>query len=66
LDQSKDADLDWHEAMVNAIIDIFGMTYEESFTYFKRLENLENQAHQRSSSGYTTKIIKKEFLLPVV
>jgi hypothetical protein len=27
--------------MVNAIIDIFEMTYEESVSYFKRLENLE-------------------------
>jgi hypothetical protein len=32
---------EWHEAMVNANIDIFEMTYEESVSYFKRLENLE-------------------------
>jgi hypothetical protein len=32
---------EWHEAMVNAKIDIFEMTYEESVSYFKRLENLE-------------------------
>jgi hypothetical protein len=31
----------WHEAMVNAIIDIFEMSYEESVSYFKHLENLE-------------------------
>jgi hypothetical protein len=31
----------WHEAMVNANIDIFEMTYEESVSDFKRLENLE-------------------------
>jgi hypothetical protein len=27
--------------MVNAIIDIFEISYEESVSYFKRLENLE-------------------------
>jgi hypothetical protein len=27
--------------MVNANIDIFEMSYEESVSYFKRLENLE-------------------------
>jgi hypothetical protein len=32
---------EWHEAMVNENIDIFEMTYEESISYFKRLENLE-------------------------
>jgi hypothetical protein len=39
LDQSKASE--WHEAMVNANIDIFGKSYEESVYYFKRLENLE-------------------------
>jgi hypothetical protein len=32
---------EWHEAMVNANVDIFEMSYEESVSYFKRLENLE-------------------------
>jgi hypothetical protein len=41
LDQAKARDPEWHEAMVNANIDIFEMTYEESVSYFKRLENLE-------------------------
>jgi hypothetical protein len=41
LDQAKAWDPEWHEAMVNANIDIFEMTYEESVSYFKRLENLE-------------------------
>jgi hypothetical protein len=41
LDQSKDPDLYWHETMVDADIDIFEMSYEESASYFKRLENLE-------------------------
>jgi hypothetical protein len=41
LDQAKAWDPEWHEAMVNVSIDIFEMTYEESMTYFKHLENLE-------------------------
>jgi hypothetical protein len=39
LDQAKAPE--WHEAMVNANIQIFEMSYEESVSYFKRLENLE-------------------------
>ena len=39
LDQAKAPE--WHEAMVAANIDIFEMSYEESVSYFKRLENLE-------------------------
>jgi aspartate carbamoyltransferase regulatory subunit len=34
-------DLEWHEAMVNANIDIFEISYKEFVTYFKSLENLE-------------------------
>jgi hypothetical protein len=41
LDQAKAWVPEWHEAMVNANIDIFEMSYEESVSYFKRLENLE-------------------------
>jgi hypothetical protein len=41
LDQAKACNPEWHEVMVNANIDIFEMTYEESVSYFKRLENLE-------------------------
>jgi hypothetical protein len=33
LDQAKA--LEWHEAMVNANIDIFEMSYEESVSYVK-------------------------------
>jgi hypothetical protein len=36
LGQAKAVDTEWHEAMVNANIDIFEMTYEESVSYFKR------------------------------
>jgi hypothetical protein len=41
LDQAKTWDPEWHEEMVNANIDIFEMSYEESVSYFKRLEKLE-------------------------
>jgi hypothetical protein len=41
LDQAKAYNPEWHEAMVNANIDIFEMTYKESVFYFKLLENLE-------------------------
>jgi hypothetical protein len=41
LDHAKACNPQWHEAMVNANIDIFEMSYEESVAYFKRLENLE-------------------------
>jgi hypothetical protein len=40
-DQSKIWDPEWHGEIVNANIDIFEMTYEESVSYFKHLENLE-------------------------
>jgi hypothetical protein len=48
LDQAKAWDPGWHEAMVNANIDIFEMTYEESVSYFKCLENLEKIRHTNS------------------
>jgi hypothetical protein len=41
LDQAKAWDPEWHESMVNANIEIFEMSYEESVSYFKCLENLE-------------------------
>jgi hypothetical protein len=43
LDQVKAPE--WHEEMVNANIDIFEMSYEESVPYFKPLENLEKIRH---------------------
>jgi hypothetical protein len=45
LDQAKAWDPEWHEAMVNANIDIFKMSYEEYVSYFKRLENLKKIRH---------------------
>jgi hypothetical protein len=45
LDQAKAPE--WHEAMVNSNIDIFEMSYEESVSYFKCLENLEKIRHTK-------------------
>jgi hypothetical protein len=41
LNQAKARNPEWHEALVNSNIKNFEMTYEESVTYFKHLENLE-------------------------
>jgi hypothetical protein len=41
LDQANAWDPECYEAMVNANIDIFEMSHEESVSYFKRMENLE-------------------------
>jgi hypothetical protein len=46
LDQGKVPE--WHEAMDNAKIEIFEISYEELVFYFKRLENLEKI---RSTNG---------------
>jgi hypothetical protein len=40
LEQAKDPE--WYEAIVNANIEILKMSNEESVSYFKRLESLEN------------------------
>jgi hypothetical protein len=50
LDQAKAVDPEWHEAMVNAKVDTFEMTYEESVPYFKRLENLEKIRHTNGTN----------------
>jgi hypothetical protein len=42
LDQAKAWNPKWYQAVVNANIDIFEMSYEESVSHFKRLNNLEN------------------------
>jgi hypothetical protein len=39
LDQDKAMHPEWYEVMVNANIDISEMSYEESVTFFKFLEN---------------------------
>jgi hypothetical protein len=52
LDQAKAMDPEWHEVMVNEKIDIFEMSYEESVSYFKRLENLEKINHWVGSESH--------------
>jgi hypothetical protein len=58
--QAKTMDPEWHEAMVNANIDIFEMSYEESVSYFKRLENLEKirRTNGPNPSSFRAKKIK--------
>jgi hypothetical protein len=50
LDQSKAVDPEWHEAMVIPNIHIFEMSYEESVSYFKLLEDLEKIRHTNDPS----------------
>jgi hypothetical protein len=45
LHQAKAGDPEYHEAMVNANIDIFEMSCVESVSYFTRLENMEKIRH---------------------
>jgi hypothetical protein len=40
LRKSIQRNIEWHEAMVNANNGFFEMSYEETVSYFKRLENL--------------------------
>jgi hypothetical protein len=47
LDQAKAPE--WHEAIINSNIEIFEMSYKESFSYFKRLENLVTNGPNPSS-----------------
>jgi hypothetical protein len=60
LDQAKARDPEWHEAMVNANIDIFEMSYEESVSYFKCLENLEKIRHTNGPNTSSLPVDKKE------
>jgi hypothetical protein len=41
LDQAKARDPEWHEAMVNANVDLFELSYEKSVSHLKSL----NQNH---------------------
>jgi hypothetical protein len=53
LDQAKARDLEWHKVLVNANIDIFEMSYKESVSYFKRLENLEKIRRANGSNPFS-------------
>jgi uncharacterized protein YdeI (YjbR/CyaY-like superfamily) len=52
-DQAKAWDPEWLEAMVNTNIEIFEMSYEESVSYFKCLENLENIRRTNGPNPYS-------------
>jgi hypothetical protein len=60
LDQAKAMDPEWHEAMVNANIDIFEMSYEESVSYIKHLENLEKIRHTNSPNPSSLPVDNKK------
>jgi hypothetical protein len=60
LDQAKAGDPEWHEAMVNANIDIFEMSYEESVSYFKHLENLEKIRRTNNPSNASLPVDNKK------
>jgi hypothetical protein len=57
LDQAKAPE--WYEAMVSANIDIFEMSYEESVSYFKCLENLEKIRHTNNPNPSTLPVDNK-------
>jgi hypothetical protein len=60
-DQTKAPE--WHEAMVNASIDIFEMFYEESVSYFKSLENSEKIRHTNGTNPSSLPIDNKNMYI---
>jgi hypothetical protein len=62
LDQTKARDPEWHEAMVNANIDIFEITYEESVSYFKHLENLEKIRRTKGPNPSSLPVDNKKYV----
>jgi hypothetical protein len=60
LDQAKAMDPEWHEAMVKANIDIFEMSYEESVSHFKSLENLEKIRHTNGANPSSLPVDNKK------
>jgi hypothetical protein len=63
LDQAKARDLECHEAMANANIDIFEMSYEESVSHFKRLEYLEKIRCTNGPNPDSLPIYNKKMLI---
>jgi hypothetical protein len=61
LDQAKAPE--WLEAMVNANIDIFEMSYEESVPYFKHLENLEKIRHTNGLNPSSLQVDNKNMYI---
>jgi hypothetical protein len=63
LDQATARYPEWHEAMVNANIDIFEMTYEESVSYFNCLENLEKIRHTNGPNASSLPVDNKNMYI---
>jgi gamma-glutamyltranspeptidase len=51
---------EWHESMVNANTDVFEMSYEESVSYFKHLENLEKIRRTNSPNPSSLPVDEKK------
>jgi hypothetical protein len=60
LDQVKDPE--WHEAMVNANIDIFEISYEASVSYFNCLENFEKIRRTNGPNPSTLPVDNKKYV----
>jgi hypothetical protein len=58
LDQAKAPE--WHEAMVNANIDMFEISYEASVSYVKNLENLEKIRHTNNPNTSSLPVDKEK------
>jgi hypothetical protein len=63
IDQVKALDPVWHQAMVNANIDIFEMSHEASVSYFKRLEKLEKIKSTNGTSPATLPVDNKNMYI---
>jgi hypothetical protein len=50
---------EWHEAMANVKIDIFEMSYDESVSYFKRLENFVKIRHTNGPNAASLEVKNK-------
>jgi hypothetical protein len=58
LDQTKAPE--WHKSTVNANIEIFEMSFEESVSYFKRLENLERIRRTNGPNPFSLPVDNKK------
>jgi hypothetical protein len=66
LGQAKAWNPEWHEAMVNANIDIFEILCEESATHFKDVENLEKIRHTNSPYSSSPPVDDKKPVTSIV
>jgi hypothetical protein len=62
LDQAKAVNPDLHETVVNANIDIFQISYEESVSYFKCLENVEKIRRTNGLNPSSLPVDKKKIV----